>query len=55
MQTRKYPRTLEEAFGPHTSKVIYSQEKMEKRDLFVIAACCLIAFLAFGLAFIGWI
>lgn len=26
MQTRKYPRTLQEAFGPHTSNEIYDQD-----------------------------
>ena len=36
MQTRKYPRTLQEAFGPYTSRHI--AEPMDKPDVIVAIA-----------------
>ena len=38
MNTRKYPRTLVEAFGPHTSRSLYVKpDPMHKNDIIVLA------------------
>ena len=38
MNTRKYPRTMTEAFGPHTSRSLYVKpEPMHKHDIIVLA------------------
>ena len=38
MNTRKYPRTLVEAFGPYTSRSLYVKpEPLHRNDLIVLA------------------
>lgn len=39
MQTRKYPRTLQEAFGPHTSREIYTEDRNRKADRITCVGC----------------
>lgn len=42
MNTRRYPRTLNEAFGPYTSHYIAEKpEPMHPTDRIVIKACAL--------------
>lgn len=50
MQTRKYPRTLEEAFGPYTSKKIEEPEaKFDWQDALILWASASIAAVLIGL------
>jgi hypothetical protein len=49
MQTRKYPRTLQEAFGPYTSREIHEPvAPMHKADRITVwaSAVALVSFLA---------
>jgi hypothetical protein len=56
MQTRKHPRTLTEAFGPHTSQRIFEpQQPLPKEDIVVLAACCVAAVVLIGMAVAGWL
>jgi hypothetical protein len=56
MQTRKYPRTLEQAFGPHTSRHIYEQQKpLPKEDCIVIVVCFAGAVVLIGMLLAGWL
>ena len=56
MQTRKYPRTLEQAFGPYTSQRIYSEDDpMPAADRTVIATCCIGALALIVMAALGWL
>lgn len=44
MNSRKYPRTLQEAFGPYTSHGIESpREPMQRADVIVLIGCALSA------------
>ena len=41
MNTRKYPRTLEEAFGPYArGPVVEPTDQMPKADAAVLWICC---------------
>mgnify|MGYP003676374647 FL=1 len=45
MDTRKYPRTLQEAFGPHTNyKLVVDNDPLSLSDVAIIAGCVLCAF-----------
>ena len=45
MDTRKYPRTLQEAFGPHTNyKLVVDNDPLSLSDVAIIAGCVLVAF-----------
>jgi hypothetical protein len=56
MQTRKYPRTLEQAFGPYTSKDFTdTQDPMPAADIVVIATCVLGAVILCVMALVGWL
>ena len=52
--TRKYPRTLKQAFGPYARGPIHEpEERMPAADRIVVIACCivgiaLVALIAFG-------
>ena len=49
MNTRKFPRTMQQAFGPHTDHRIYEPvEPMHRHDKIVTSACglALVALLA---------
>jgi hypothetical protein len=39
MNTRKYPRTLAEAFGPYEGTGLVTDEPMHKHDRIVMWAC----------------
>jgi len=46
MNTRKYPRTLQQAFGPYTSSHIEEHKQpMDWQDVVVTVACCVIGFI----------
>jgi hypothetical protein len=40
MNSRKYPRTLTEAFGPYTSRD-FTEDPMPTADRIVVAACAI--------------
>ena len=44
MNTRQYPRTMTEAFGPHTSRSLYVKpEPLHKNDLIVLIGSAIAA------------
>ena len=47
MNTRKYPRTLVEAFGPHTSDLYVKPEPMHKNDIIVLASSAIASLVLF--------
>lgn len=53
--TRKYPRTLEQAFGPYTSADFDHQDPMPAADRVVIATCCIGAIILIVMAALGWL
>lgn len=55
MNTRKYPRTLEEAFGPYQRGQIHDSDPMPVADKIAVAASAA-GLVAVGLfALLGWI
>ena len=56
MQTRRYPRTLTEAFGPHTStRITEKPDPMPKSDKIVLVACTLAAVAFVCMVAVGWV
>lgn len=56
MQTRKYPRTLVEAFGPYADGPVHPKpEPMHKHDRIVLVASTMAALSLFGLVVAGWL
>lgn len=57
MNTRRYPRTLNEAFGPyaHGNQIVEHNRPMDWQDRVVLAGCwvCVVAFLLALLG--GWV
>ena len=53
MNTRKYPRTLNEAFGPYTSNRIDEDLPMDWQDYLVIAACIVTVSICVSLVLVG--
>lgn len=54
MNTRKYPRTLSEAFEPYTStKIEEAGMPLDKADAIVICGCALAAVVVVGLYLLG--
>ena len=54
MQTRKYPRTLTEAFGPYTSQhITETQPPMDWQDKVVTIGCFVVVIMVMGLIFWG--
>lgn len=51
MQTRKYPRTLQEAFGAHTSREIHDPDEATGYGAAWWLAMLVIASLSIGLIF----
>lgn len=54
--TRKYPRTLDEAFGPYASKLAPLTERydpMPKADKIVTVGSCVLAIVVLALAVFG--
>jgi hypothetical protein len=41
VNTRKFPRSLEQAFGPYTSRDFIENDPMPDADRIVIAACAI--------------
>jgi hypothetical protein len=55
MNTRKYPRTLTEAFGPYAGGRIEEQDPMPVADRIVVAASAAGAVAVLVMLAIGWI
>ena len=55
--TKRYPRTLEEAFGPYCRGPISEPkgERMDPRDKPVIWACAVVAVALLAMAALSWI
>lgn len=54
MQTRKYPRTMQEAFGPYTDNQLFeAKRRIDREDRIVLWGCAIGAVaLAFILVFV---
>lgn len=56
MQTRRYPRTLQEAFGPYTSTQIEEPSApVHPADKVVLVACTLAAIALTVMCALGWV
>lgn len=56
MQTRKYPRTLNEAFGPYASGPVHPKpEPMHPSDRIVLVASLMVGLSFFGMVVAGWL
>jgi hypothetical protein len=55
MNTRRYPRTLVEAFGPYTSAEFDTQDPMPVADRIVVAVSAIGALALVGMAVVGWL
>jgi hypothetical protein len=56
MQTRRYPRTIEEAFGPYARGPIHEPpEPMSRADRIVIYGCAIAGFALVGFMIAGWV
>lgn len=56
MNTRKYPRTMEEAFGPYARGPIQEQQDpMPQADRVVIGICLVAGMALFLMVALGWI
>ena len=56
--TGRYPRSLEEAFGPHTSHHIEAPDDyppMPPADVIVVATCAIAALVLAVMALMGWL
>lgn len=54
MNTRKYPRTMQAAFGPHTSHELHPMpEPMHRHDRIVLWACTVAVAVVSALIIIG--
>lgn len=51
MNTRKYPRTLNEAFGPYASGPIHDSDPMPIADkiVLIVSACAALAIVVFAI------
>lgn len=54
MNTRRYPRTLEQAFGPYTSRD-FKQDPMPRADKIVLVFSILAAVALICLVALGWL
>ena len=52
--TKKYPRTLREAF-PEAPEPNFEKEKMDKEDSLVLIACAVISVILVTLVIGGWL
>lgn len=55
--TRRYPRTLQEAFGPaaHHSQIVEPFEPIPSDDKVVLIACAIAAVVLLAMVVAGWI
>jgi hypothetical protein len=55
--TRKYPRTLQEAFGPYASgsQLHTEYDPMPREDKIVVIACAIAAAVLVVMAVFGWL
>jgi cytochrome c-type biogenesis protein CcmH/NrfF len=54
MQTRKYPRTMQQAFGPHTNFVVHPKpEPMHRNDKIVLWGCAAAVVVVGALVILG--
>lgn len=54
MNTRRHPRTLQEAFGPYTSREIQEPpRRMDPQDRVVLAGSAVVCFFVVVLAILG--
>lgn len=55
--TRRYPRTLQEAFGPYAngSQLQTEYEPMDQADKIVLAACAIAAVALVAMTLAGWL
>lgn len=55
--TRRYPRTLEQAFGPYQRGPVHEQNKqpMDPADKLVITVCALISAAMLFMMLAGWL
>lgn len=54
MQTRKYPRTLQEAFGPYTDNRIEEGKRPFDRDDKIVMLGCVVAVIALTIIISVW-
>ena len=54
MQTRKYPRTLQEAFGPYTDSRIEEPKESFDRDDKIVMIGCVVAVIALTIIIYVW-
>lgn len=54
---RKYPRTMQEAFGPYTDHVLHEPERvaMPVEDAIVLGACAAAFVVFLVMVFLGWV
>ena len=57
MNTRRYPRTLNEAFGPYADRgpIVEPQDPMPREDRIVVSICGVVGVGLVCLALVGWI
>lgn len=53
--TKRYPRTLEQAFGPYTSHQFVEQDPMPAGDKIVVGGCLAAGLAVVVMAIVGWI
>lgn len=55
--TRRYPRTLEEAFGPYQRGPVHEQneQRMDPADKLVITVCALASVFMIVMMLAGWL
>ena len=55
--TRRYPRTLNEAFGPHhhLAPLVEKYDPMPTSDKSVVFMCCAIGIIVLLMALVGWL
>lgn len=57
--TRRYPRTLNEAFGPYADQtpllVKYDEAAFQREDMIVIIACTIASIFMAIIGYLGWL
>jgi hypothetical protein len=56
MNTRKHPRTMQQAFGPYTSNTLHEPDRPLDWQDYLVTVCCVITILiCAALVLVGWI